>query len=210
MQNGVRHGALVDIFEVLEHHGEDLVVKCAVVAKILEDLPGLHKSTDSSEAVEVRAILNQRERRVLRRWILAEKVTVTKADAQGQARGLLLLSGRSLELRHGIEEVGRVLAVGLVLLELGVDRQDVVQSVDGVVLKGLLTVALLVLDHLLLEEGEAYYNNWLSVWSEIKLARFLHSALEASGHDSARDSAIMSCILALSLRRRLSSARKSP
>ena len=70
-----------------------------------------------------------------------------------------LLVGLSFELGDSVEEVGRVLAailLTLLFLELGVDGQDVVEAMDGVVLQSLLSGSLLILDQLLFQYGETY------------------------------------------------------
>lgn len=43
LQNGVGHGALVDVFEVLQHHCQQLVVEVAVVPQVEQNLPWLHE-----------------------------------------------------------------------------------------------------------------------------------------------------------------------
>ena len=59
------HGPLVDVFEVLECHGQHLVVESTVVAEVLEHLPGLHEAARSTKRVKVGPCLDQGERRVL-------------------------------------------------------------------------------------------------------------------------------------------------
>lgn len=53
VQYRVRHRSLVDVFEVLQHHVEHLVVEVAVVPKVTEDLPWLHDVAYVAEAVKV-------------------------------------------------------------------------------------------------------------------------------------------------------------
>jgi hypothetical protein len=72
MQYCVGHGPFVDVLEVLEDHGEHLVVKVAVVAEVAEDLPGLHHFAYLGQVVEVRPTLDQRQRRIFGRWVLAK------------------------------------------------------------------------------------------------------------------------------------------
>ena len=70
-----------------------------------------------------------------------------------------LLVGLGFELGDSVEEVGRVLAailLTLLFLELGVDGQDVVEAMDGVVLQSLLSGSLLIFDQLLFQYGETY------------------------------------------------------
>jgi len=66
MQYRVGHGPFVDVLEVLEDHGEHLVVKVAVVAEVAKDFPRLHHLAYLGQVVEVRPTLDQRQRRIFR------------------------------------------------------------------------------------------------------------------------------------------------
>ena len=68
--------------------------------------------------------------------------------------GLLLLDVRGFELVHGVEEVRRMFYIAFIL-KLRINRQNVIQTVHGVVLEGLLAGARLILDQFLLEDGVA-------------------------------------------------------
>ena len=59
------HGPLVDVFEVLECHGQHLVVEGAVVAEVLEHFPRLHEAARPRQCVKVGPCLDQGERWVL-------------------------------------------------------------------------------------------------------------------------------------------------
>ena len=59
------HGSLVDVFEVLERHGQHLVVECTVITEVLKHFPRLHEATCSAQCIKVGACLDQGERWVL-------------------------------------------------------------------------------------------------------------------------------------------------
>ena len=57
---------------------------------------------------------------------------------------------------YSIEEIRRILHVWVIFGKLGVDRQDIVEAMYGVIFQSLLTGTLHILDKFLFEDGIAY------------------------------------------------------
>ena len=62
-------------------------------------------------------------------------------------------------MSHGIEEIRRILHVRVLFRKLGVDGQDVVEAMYGVIFKSLLSGTLHILHKLLFEDGITYVIN---------------------------------------------------
>lgn len=132
IQYSVGHHLLVDILEVLEGHGEHLVVEAAVVTKIKQHLPWLHDLTDLLEVLKVRAIANHRIRWVILGRILTQQIATTDCNPEGNTL-TWLYSVVLKNIGFRFSELSWMLVEGAVVLELRVDGTDVVEPVHGVV-----------------------------------------------------------------------------